>query len=53
MSPGETEQFECDTCAKVFELTLEPDCPSAEDATPEICPFCGGHIVNSGEGGDA
>ncbi len=44
MSPGETQKFSCDTCAKDFEITLEPNVPHAEDATPEMCPFCGGGI---------
>ncbi len=44
MSPGETQKFSCDTCGKDFEITLEPHAPDAEDATPEMCPFCGGVI---------
>ena len=41
MRPGETQKISCDCCAKDFEITLEPDCPHANEATPEICPFCG------------
>lgn len=44
MSPGETRKFSCDTCSKDFEITLEPHTPHAEDATPEMCPFCGAGI---------
>ena len=47
MSPGETTKFSCDTCAKDFEITLEPNCPHAVDAMPEMCPFCGGSIEES------
>ncbi|KKM93806.1 hypothetical protein LCGC14_1204710 [marine sediment metagenome] len=47
MSPGETQKFSCDTCGKDFEITLEPHCPHAEDAAPEMCPFCGGDIVKT------
>lgn len=47
MNPGETQKFSCNTCAKDFEITLEPNVPEAEDATPEMCPFCGGGIEES------
>lgn len=47
MYAGETKKFSCDTCAKDFELTLEPHAPHAEDASPEMCPFCGGNIEES------
>lgn len=45
MKAGQTQKFECDTCGKEVEITLWPSCPHAEDATPELCPFCGGTIV--------
>ncbi len=45
MRPGETQKFSCDTCVKDFEITLEPNAPHAEDATPKLCPFCGDDIV--------
>lgn len=41
MSPGETKKFLCICCVKEFEITLEPNAPQAQDATPEVCPFCG------------
>lgn len=44
MSPGETQKFSCDCCGKDFEITLEPNAPYAEEATPELCPFCGNDI---------
>ena len=45
MKAGETQKFSCDVCAKDFEITLEPNCPYASDAIPELCPFCGTDII--------
>ena len=49
MRAGETRRYSCDTCGKNFNLTLEPDAPVAEEATPELCPFCAGNIEDFGE----
>ncbi len=46
MKAGQTEKFSCDCCSKDFEITLEPNCPHAEEASPEVCPFCGSDLPN-------
>ena len=45
MRAGQTEKFLCDCCGKEFEITLEPHCPDAEEASPDVCPFCGSDVL--------
>ena len=47
MRPGDKQTFRCDECSREFAITLEPRTPHAEDAIPEMCPFCSGDIEES------